>query len=579
MNNFDDNNKTINNGAEPNGSANAQSGTDAPFQSSNAALNQAEGHTAENEMHSNGTGAYNNRQPQANPYDNAYNQPQANPYGNAYNQPQANPYGNAYNQPQANPYDNAYNQPQANPYGNAYNQPQANPYGNAYNQPQANPYGNAYNQPQANPYGNAYNQPQANPYGNAYNQPQLINGSWYHPNNKPPKTKMAAGLKVFIGTIIVLTVSFIGTFIWWAAVNTDNSQSDGNSFIFQVPTEEATTKKSDKSNTGKYADPNGPKITLKDNDTANGSTEKAYETLSESVVSVSVYDEKDDVDKAYPESEGSGIIISSNGYIVTNAHVINNATSGYKIKITKTDSTTYMAVVVGCDTRTDIAVLRCEEASNWKAAAFADSDDLKIGQNVVVIGNPGGSSYSDSLTSGIISALNRSLSGFACTYIQTDAAINPGNSGGPLANLNGQVVGITTVKVAATDYEGMGFAIPSKKVKEIANSIIKNGYVEGRVKLGIVCTELSSTLAKEYDIKGGIVVSSVADDSPLKNSKIKKDDIITAIDGKSITSYAELYALLDTYKPGDTVELTVTRPDNSETDEFTVTVTLAADNG
>ena len=403
MNNFDDNNKTINSGAEPNGSANAQSGTDAPFQSSNAAINQAEGHTAENEMHSNGTGAYNNRQPQA------------------------------------------------------------NPYGNAYNQPQANPYGNAYNQPQANPYGNAYNQPQANPYGNAYNQPQLINGSWYHPNNKPPKTKMAAGLKVFIGTIIVLTVSFIGTFIWWAAVNTDNSQSDGNSFIFQVPTEEATTKKSDKSNTGKYADPNGPKITLKDNDTANGSTEKAYETLSESVVSVSVYDEKDDVDKAYPESEGSGIIISSNGYIVTNAHVINNATSGYKIKIAKTDSTTYMAVVVGCDTRTDIAVLRCEEASNWKAATFADSDDLKIGQNVVVIGNPGGSSYSDSLTSGIISALNRSLSGFACTYIQTDAAINPGNSGGPLANLNGQVVGITTVKVAATDYEGMGFAIPSKK--------------------------------------------------------------------------------------------------------------------
>ena len=307
MNNFDDNNKTINSGAEPNGSANAQSGTDAPFQSSNAALNQAEGHTAENEMHSNGTGAYNNRQPQANPYDNAYNQPQANPYGNAYNQPQANPYGNAYN------------------------------------------------------------------------QPQLINGSWYPPNNKPPKTKMAAGLKVFIGTIIVLTVSFIGTFIWWAAVNTDNSQSDGNSFIFQVPTEEATTKKSDKSNTGKYADPNGPKITLKDNDTANGSTEKAYETLSESVVSVSVYDEKDDVDKAYPESEGSGIIISSNGYIVTNAHVINNATSGYKIKIAKTDSTTYMAVVVGCDTRTDIAVLRCEEASNWKAAAFICTKPFAFG--------------------------------------------------------------------------------------------------------------------------------------------------------------------------------------------------------
>ncbi len=563
------------------------------------------------------------QQPQANPYGNAQQQPQANPYGNnEFQQPQTNPYGNAQQPPQDSPYGNAQQQPQANFYGNEFQtQPQDNPYGNAFQQPpqdspygnaqqqqpQDSPYANVQQQPQDNPYGNVQQQPQANPYGNAQQQqnpyaasaqqpqllpytpdvvlppgvqPQFINGNWYYLNSsKPPKAKMATSLKVFIGIIIVLTISFIGTFIWWTAANADGGLSDGNSFIFQLPTEEATTKKSDKSDVRKYADPNGPEITLKDNETANGSTEKAYEALSESVVSVSLYDQKDDVDKAYPESEGSGIIISSDGYIVTNAHVINNSTSGYKIKITKTDNTSYLAVVVGCDTRTDIAVLRCEEASNWKAATFADSDGLKIGQNVVVIGNPGGSSYSDSLTSGIISALNRSLSGFACTYIQTDAAINPGNSGGPLANLNGQVVGITTVKVAATDYEGMGFAIPSKKVKEIANSIIKNGYVEGRVKLGITCTELPSTLAKEYDIKGGIVVNSVGDDSPLKNSKVKRDDIITAIDGKSVTSYGELYTLLDTYKPGDTVELTVARPDDSKTDEFTVTVTLAADNG
>lgn len=642
MNNFDDNNETTNSGAEPNGSANTPSNNaDASLENNNVALNQTENNTAENEVHSNGIGTDNEQQPQVNPYSNDFQtqpqnnsygnvQQQANPYGNAFQQPQQNSYGNAFQQqpPQDSPYGNVQQQPQANPYGNTFQQqPQDSPYANVQQQPQANPYdnvqqqanpyGNAQQQtpyaasaqqPQANPYGNVQQQPpQANPYVNAQQQqnpyaasaqqpqllpytpdvvlppgvqPQFINGNWYYLNSsKPPKAKMATSLKVFIGIIIVLTISFIGTFIWWTAANADGSLSDGNSFIFQLPTEEATTKKSDKSDIGKYADPNGPEITLKDNETANGSTEKAYEALSESVVSVSLYDQKDDVDKAYPESEGSGIIISSDGYIVTNAHVINNSTSGYKIKITKTDNTSYLAVVVGCDTRTDIAVLRCEEASNWKAATFADSDGLKIGQNVVVIGNPGGSSYSDSLTSGIISALNRSLSGFACTYIQTDAAINPGNSGGPLANLNGQVVGITTVKVAATDYEGMGFAIPSKKVKEIANSIIKNGYVEGRVKLGITCTELPSTLAKEYDIKGGIVVNSVKDDSPLKNSKVKRDDIITAIDGKSVTSYGELYTLLDTYKPGDTVELTVARHDDSKTDEFTVTVTLTADNG
>ena len=570
MNNFDDNNETTNSSAEPNGSANTPSNNaDASLQKDNVALNQTENNPAENEMHSNGIGADNQQQPQENPYGNdLQTQPQNNPYGNV--QQQANPYGNA--QQQQTPYAASAQQPQANPYGNVQQQP-----------PQANPYVNA--QQQQNPYAASAQQPQLLPYTPGVVlppgvQPQFINGNWYYLNSsKPPKAKMATSLKVFIGIIIVLTISFIGTFIWWTAANADGSLSDGNSFIFQLPTEEATTKKSDKSDVGKYADPNGPEITLKDNETANGSTEKAYEALSESVVSVSLYDQKDDVDKAYPESEGSGIIISSDGYIVTNAHVINNSTSGYKIKITKTDNTSYLAVVVGCDTRTDIAVLRCEEASNWKAATFADSDGLKIGQNVVVIGNPGGSSYSDSLTSGIISALNRSLSGFACTYIQTDAAINPGNSGGPLANLNGQVVGITTVKVAATDYEGMGFAIPSKKVKEIANSIIKNGYVEGRVKLGITCTELPSTLAKEYDIKGGIVVNSVKDDSPLKNSKVKRDDIITAIDGKSVTSYGELYTLLDTYKPGDTVELTVARHDDSKTDEFTVTVTLTADNG
>lgn len=632
MNNFDDNNETTNSGAEPNGSANTPSNNaDASLENNNVALNQTENNTAENEVHSNGIGTDNEQQPQVNPYSNDFQtQPQNNSYGNVQQQaqdspygnvqqqpPQDSPYGNVQQQPQANPYGNTFQQqPQDSPYANVQQQPQANPYDNV--QQQANPYGNAQQQqtpyaasaqqPQANPYGNVQQQPpQANPYVNAQQQqnpyaasaqqpqllpytpdvvlppgvqPQFINGNWYYLNSsKPPKAKMATSLKVFIGIIIVLTISFIGTFIWWTAANADGSLSDGNSFIFQLPTEEATTKKSDKSDVGKYADPNGPEITLKDNETANGSTEKAYEALSESVVSVSLYDQKDDVDKAYPESEGSGIIISSDGYIVTNAHVINNSTSGYKIKITKTDNTSYLAVVVGCDTRTDIAVLRCEEASNWKAATFADSDGLKIGQNVVVIGNPGGSSYSDSLTSGIISALNRSLSGFACTYIQTDAAINPGNSGGPLANLNGQVVGITTVKVAATDYEGMGFAIPSKKVKEIANSIIKNGYVEGRVKLGITCTELPSTLAKEYDIKGGIVVNSVKDDSPLKNSKVKRDDIITAIDGKSVTSYGELYTLLDTYKPGDTVELTVARHDDSKTDEFTVTVTLTADNG
>lgn len=408
--------------------------------------------------------------------------------------------------------------------------------------------------------------------------PQFINGSWYYPMTiKPKKKKMATSVKVFLGIIIGLTVLFTGLFFVWISVFSD----DGGKFedFFEFDGSFSDRDKDDDKDSNLLADPNGPEIVLEDNRTKDGSTEKAYDELSESVVSISVYDEDEQPSTSTPISEGTGIIISEDGYIVTNSHVILDDVES-NVWITTKSGDVYPVGIVGCDVRTDLAVLKCDDARNWESASFADSDDLKVGQDVVAIGSPGGSSYSNSLTRGIVSALDRPLSGSAVTYIQTDAAINPGNSGGPLANMNGQVVGINTIKVVDTQYEGMGFAIPSVTIKKVADELIKNGYVTGRARLGVSVSEFSDAFAKYYDAEPGAKIVSIDDDSPLKDTKVKKGDIITEIDGKSVETLNELYSTLDEYQPGDTVELTIYRfdeKDPSKNKEFTVEIELLGD--
>ncbi|MBQ2444416.1 MAG: trypsin-like peptidase domain-containing protein, partial [Clostridia bacterium] len=330
---------------------------------------------------------------------------------------------------------------------------------------------------------------------------------------------------------------------------------------------------------GKYANPDGPEINLTDNNTFAGSTEKAYEKLSISVVSVAVYEKDENPDDDFPISEGTGIIISSDGYMVTNSHVVNDDSKS-NVYITTKNGDEFSAVVVGCDVRTDIAVLKANNAENMPPAVFADSEKLKVGQDVVAIGSPGGSSYSNSLTRGIVSALDRNLDGSAVTYIQTDAAINPGNSGGPLANLNGQVVGINTIKIVNTQYEGMGFAIPSVTIKNIADRIIKNGYVADRPQLGIISKEISVTTAKANNTVAGIYVQQIQDKSPLKNTKLKEGDIITKIDNVEVTSFYKLFKVLDSHDIGDKVKVSVCRiskNDSSKKENFELQVTLIGD--
>lgn len=282
-------------------------------------------------------------------------------------------------------------------------------------------------------------------------------------------------------------------------------------------------------------------------------------------------------------SEGSGIILSKDGYILTNNHVVegalvsgtNNLSNGSKIEVVLPDdsNTTYPATLIGRDSESDLAVLKIN-ANNLQAAEIGDSSNLKIGELAVAIGNPGGLQYQNSVTTGIISGLNRTLTisdGTQMTLIQTDAAINPGNSGGPLCNSTGEVIGINTVKIAASGYEGIGFAIPINDAKAIADDLIEFKYVKGRPLLGVsIDNRYTDEMAQRYNMPKGLLVGSVTEGGPAENAGIKIGDIITKFDGKEVTTFDELNKLKDAHKPGDTVEIEVYREKGSVTLKVTL---------
>lgn len=309
-------------------------------------------------------------------------------------------------------------------------------------------------------------------------------------------------------------------------------------------------------------------------DTAKYTTQYAYKKVATSTIGVVCY-ESGFSDE--PASEGTGIILTKDGYIATNSHVIGDSRSLYSVQVITHDGEKYTAKVIGYDSRTDIAVLKID-ASNLTPADFCDSQYIEVGQDVIAVGNPGGMGFQNSLTRGIISALDRELElSSQVSYIQTDAAINPGNSGGPLCNMYGQVIGINTAKISSSSYEGMGFAIPSALVKEIADDLIANGYVSNRVRLGISGQAVSSSLMQYRDIPAGILVGEISEDGPCDNSGLQVNDVITAIDDDKVESFSDVYGILAEHKPGDKVVLHVYRTTNGK--ELEITITLMADEG
>jgi len=260
-------------------------------------------------------------------------------------------------------------------------------------------------------------------------------------------------------------------------------------------------------------------------------------------------------------STGTGVILSSDGHIVTNAHVVDGAGS---ISVLLTDDRILEAVLVGSDEISDLAVLQVE-AADLIPAQFGDSGQLRVGDTVAAIGDPLGVKYRGTYTDGIVSAINRDvdMDGRTMTLIQTNAALNSGNSGGPLINCYGQVIGINTMKIGAfTDsagVEGIGFAIPSATVKDIVDQLITQGYVSGRPTLGIEGEALSSFYQHYYRLPAGLYITQVEPGSDAAAKGIETGDMLLSIDGQRITTMDQLKSILYDREVGETVEVIIYR--------------------
>ena len=472
----------------------------------------------------------------------SYPPPPQNGYG--YNQP---PYGNPpYGQP-------PYGQP---PYGQQpYGQ---QPYGGRQAPPPP-PYGS-----QQYAEGNAQNNGTTPPPYNPYAQGQSTDGD--EPKSSGGKKKTG----IIIAIVVVVLAIVLG--IVFTVVDFSSSSSSDS-----ADEDEATSEY-----TGAEASTVASAVT-------SSTASEVYESYYKSNVGVLIYAES----TLY--TQGSGIIAledEDNGctYIMTCAHVVENDTTyTYTYVIELYDGTQYEAELVGYDSKTDIGVLKIE-VTGLQVATFGDSDALVIGQTVYAVGNPGGTEFANSITTGIISAIDRpvdSSTGYEMECIQHDAAINPGNSGGALLNEYGEVIGVNSSKISSTDYEGMGFAVPSSVAVEVFNEIIQNGYVTGRAKLGI--SYAAATSYQTYGMyvtimglpSGSIVIASISEDSDLVNYDVQVGDIIIAVDGEEMTETGVLAEKIEDMSAGDTLTLTIVRVDTTtwESEQFDVTVELVEDTG
>ena len=276
--------------------------------------------------------------------------------------------------------------------------------------------------------------------------------------------------------------------------------------------------------------------------------------------------------KSSATASGSGIIISEDGYILTNNHIVATSSSDsfYQVseanKVTVTlydDETEYEAKIVGKDEQTDLAVIKIEK-SGLTRAEFADSDSIKVGEFAMAVGNPLG--MQSSITCGVISAVNREVTdteGKTFKLIQTDAAINSGNSGGALVNSEGKVIGVNTLKLSGTGIEGMGFAIPINSTSKITEQLIQYSKVK-RPYIGIGGVDLDEKTAKAHKLVVGIYVKTIEDFSAAEKSGLKVGDVITEVDGKKVTKMDELNEIKNSKNIGDELKLKINRNNNEE---------------
>ncbi len=303
-------------------------------------------------------------------------------------------------------------------------------------------------------------------------------------------------------------------------------------------------------------------------------TDKAtvFNNVNKSVVCITVYN------TSGIQGYASGVVYTDDGYIVTNDHIYSEIASA-QFWVTMYDGKEYKAEFIAGDTRSDLAVLKIEVTGLTKAV-FGKSDQIAIGEEVIAIGYPSGSTGGSILTSGTISSNSvriSSTSSYSVKMVQTDTPINPGNSGGALVNMYSQVIGIPSVKMAGTEYDNVGYAIPSNTVVKVADSLIKNGYVEGRGRLGISYTEIDSITAELNNVPTGLQVAVISDDSNLAGKGIKIGDIITHINDVKITASSVALDIIENTSPDTAMSFTVYSISDGSSD--TVFATLVPDQG
>lgn len=442
-----------------------------------------------------------------------------------------------------------------------------------YNQPYGQPQ---FNQPPYQQYNQQpYRQPGPNP-SEDYQQ-MYRNFVQNQNNNSEPKKKNNKGAKIFI--IIVAAIAALAVIAGGISVLRYAVKNKNDNGAYTLEADE---------NGDASLDINSSPVTPTQTDKQGPlSTTEIAAKVRESNVGILVYTKN----STSTAGEGSGIIMGEDSskkytYIITCAHVIND--SGVTIAVQTEDGTSYDAEVVGYDVRTDIGVLKIK-ATGLPAAEFGDSNALSVGDPVYAVGNPGGVEFFGSFTGGYVASIDRPISseiGYTMKCIQHSAAINPGNSGGALANQYGQVIGINSQKIASTEYEGIGFAIPITAAKSIVDNLIKVGYVPDRPKLGITYYPLSastqySMIARIKGLpSGSLIINEINKDSSLYGTDVRQYDLITKVDGKDLTTADVLLELVDNGKVGDKHTLTICRIEsNYNIKEFEVEFSLVEDKG
>lgn len=296
------------------------------------------------------------------------------------------------------------------------------------------------------------------------------------------------------------------------------------------------------------------------------STESVASYAAESVVEISTESvQRGSMMQQYVvQGAGSGVIVTQDGYIITNNHVIEGAS---KITVRLKDTTSYDAKLIGTDSQLDVALLKIE-ATGLKPVVMGDSSQLQVGEKAIAIGNPLGE-LGGTVTEGIISSLDRTivLNNTSMTLLQTDAAINPGNSGGGLFNSQGEFIGLVVAKSSGEDVEGLGFAIPVNNVKPVVQDLSTYGYVKGRPQLGVSLTDISSTQsAKRYGVsQTGVYVAAVSEGSAAANAGMKEGDLIISIDGAAVGTSSEVQQIIRNHSVGDVINIQISRSGQLQT--------------